>query len=140
MLFSSILFYSIHLLFSSFLCFTFNFFHLNHILFSSFISITFQLIPHVFFYFRETLKPWQEERSFNVSAMKNSTEILNLRKWTFYDIRIFGATVKGKGLVSANITIRTDSDGMPSFHKLIIVCYAPFCTIKSTLMLVPILN
>ena len=61
------------------------------------------------------MKPWQEERSFNVSAEFNSTVIRNLKKWTFYDIRVYGATVKGQGLKSANVTVRTDTDGMKLF-------------------------
>ena len=61
--------------------------------------------------FRETLNPLQPWRAFNITANSNSTEIRNLRKWTFYDLRIYGATIVGQGLISANVTVRTDEDG-----------------------------
>ena len=66
---------------------------------------------------RETLKPWQEDQSFNISAEFNSTVIEGLKKWTFYDIRVYGSTVKGQGILSANVTIQTDTDGK-IFFKL----------------------
>ena len=62
-------------------------------------------------YFRETLNPLQPWRAFNITVSSNSTEIRNLRKWTFYDLRIYGATLVGQGLISANVTVQTDEDG-----------------------------
>ena len=44
--------------------------------------------------------------------MLNSTELYGLVKWTSYSFRLFGATSKGEGLISANITIKTDEDSM----------------------------
>ncbi|XP_065052028.1 phosphatidylinositol phosphatase PTPRQ-like [Rhopilema esculentum] len=68
------------------------------------------LILYFMIYYRETYKPFQEESAFSVSSKYNYTEIKNLRKWTFYDIRIYGGTYVGRGLNSTNITVRTDTD------------------------------
>eukprot|EP00794_Sanderia_malayensis_P017493 gene17493-19243_t len=68
------------------------------------------IITSYIIYYRESLDPASSEANITVHSKYNFTKLNGLKKWTFYDIQVYGATIFGQGTISANITIRTDQD------------------------------